>query len=112
MGALSLGQRVSDPLWQGGGMSTLLPCSAESELVRDLVNQEADPGRTGQATETKRSRRAECGSQLDFAMPTPPAPARRRMVVRPCSRERAAWWFAQMRRAVDGGCEEAARRAA
>ena len=85
-------------------MSTALLWRAESESVRDLGNQGVDPARTGPATESKRSRRAECGSQLDFAMSVPPAPTppRRRVVVRPCSRERAAWWFAQMRRAVDG----------
>ncbi len=56
-------------------------------------------------------RRSRCSDQLDFALPTalpsalpsPVHPARRRVVQRPCSRERAAWWFEQMRRAVDQG---------
>jgi hypothetical protein len=52
------------------------------------------------------------GAQLDFALPTPLSTSRRRSVVRPCSRERAAWWFAQMRRAVDDPRDLLARRSA
>lgn len=102
---------MSDPLGHDGGMSTALLWSAESESVRDLRTRGVDPARTGPAAESKRSRRAECGSQLDFAIPTPPTQARRRVLVRPCSRERAAWWFAQMRRAVDEGCNVSVTRA-
>ncbi len=36
-------------------------------------------------------------AQLDFDLTLP----RRKRVVRPCSRERAAWWFDLMRRVVD-----------
>lgn len=49
--------------------------------------------------------------QLDLTLPvTDPAPAApstpqrsTRRPTRPCSRERAAWWFQQMRRAIEDG---------
>jgi len=49
--------------------------------------------------------------QLDLTLPVPePAPAAPsapqrspRRPTRPCSRERAAWWFQQMRRAIEEG---------
>lgn len=52
---------------------------------------------------TSRPRRAACEDQMDLTLPAVSAPLRRRSGVRPCSRERAAWWFAQMRRAVEEG---------
>lgn len=40
--------------------------------------------------------------QLDLTLPVPAAvPMRSRRAPRPCTRERAAWWFRQMRRAID-----------
>lgn len=50
-------------------------------------------------------RRSGCESQLDFALPAPaPKPLRRpERPARPCSRERARWWFNQMRQVVDEG---------
>lgn len=49
--------------------------------------------------------RRRCDSQLDFVLPTPvPTPPRRfERPARPCSRERAQWWFRQMRQVVDEG---------
>ena len=42
-------------------------------------------------------------AQLDFTLPAS-APIRRTFRrQRPCSKERAAWWFAQMRRVVEEG---------
>jgi hypothetical protein len=52
-------------------------------------------------------RRRRCESQLDFALATPPleaaSPRRPERLIRPCSRERAQWWFNQMRQVVDEG---------
>ena len=43
-------------------------------------------------------------AQLDFTLPFLPASGRRTSRrQRPCSSERAAWWFDQMRRVVDEG---------
>ena len=44
-------------------------------------------------------------AQLDLTLPTLPTPRRAARRQRPCSRERAQWWFAQMRRVVDEGRE-------
>lgn len=43
--------------------------------------------------------------QLDFALANPAPRTRNRSTVarRACSRERAAWWFDQMRRVVEDG---------
>jgi DNA-directed RNA polymerase subunit M/transcription elongation factor TFIIS len=47
--------------------------------------------------------------QLDLTLPVPdpaaPSTPQRstRRPTRPCSRERAAWWFQQMRRAIEEG---------
>lgn len=42
--------------------------------------------------------------QLDLSLPSDPgnAPQRTRRAPRPCSRERAEWWFRQMYRAIEG----------
>ena len=50
-------------------------------------------------------RQRGCDSQLDFALPAPsPIPPRRfERPARPCSRERAQWWFRQMRQVVEEG---------
>ncbi len=42
-------------------------------------------------------------AQLDFTLPAPTPVRRTSRRQRPCSNERAAWWFAQMRRVVDEG---------
>lgn len=91
-------------------METELLWNAAPELMK--VRSVREGGRTNASEGTKidsprsaasRSRRAACEDQMDLTLPAASAPARRRAAVRPCSRERAAWWFAQMRRAVDGG---------
>jgi hypothetical protein len=58
-------------------------------------------------TEPAAPRREIRPAQLDFTLPAPaPASARRSARrQRPCSQERAAWWFAQMRRVVEEGRE-------
>ena len=44
-------------------------------------------------------------AQLDLTLLSEPAARRAPRRQRPCSRERARWWFAQMRRVVDEVCE-------
>lgn len=56
----------------------------------------------------KNTRRASVTKpQLDLTLPVPEptaTPQRSpRRPTRPCSRERAAWWFQQMRRAIEEG---------
>lgn len=50
-------------------------------------------------------RRRGCASQLDFALPAPAPTGVRRSErpARPCSRERAQWWFRQMHQVIDEG---------
>jgi hypothetical protein len=86
-------------------MSTTWFEVAETERVAVATTPESGPEGKQRVSGVRRSPRTACGSQLDLAMPTPPPAVRRRLVVRPCSRERAAWWFEQMRRAVDEGRE-------
>ena len=43
--------------------------------------------------------------QLDLTLVSEPAARRAPRRPRPCSRERARWWFAQMRRVVDEVCD-------
>ena len=94
-----VGQPMSDPVGHPAGMtSELLLVPVETRAARQ--NERG----TG-ATALNLRRRSRCSDQMDFTLPGPvptPIPATRRNVVpRPCSRERAAWWFEQMRRAVD-----------
>jgi DNA-directed RNA polymerase subunit M/transcription elongation factor TFIIS len=65
-----------------------------------------------QTAPMKNTRRASATKpQLDLTLPvpesTPAAPSTPqrspRRPTRPCSRERAAWWFQQMRRAIEEG---------
>ena len=86
-------------------MSTTWFEVAETERVAVATPPEPGVEGTQSGAWARRSPRTPCGSQLDLAMPAPPPAVRRRQVVRPCSRERAAWWFEQMRRAVDEGRE-------
>lgn len=66
------GQRMSDPLWHHDPM--------------------------------KNRNRSSEKPQLDLGLPSDPgiAPNRTRRTPRPCSRERAEWWFRQMYRAIEG----------
>jgi hypothetical protein len=78
----------------------------ESMMVRSVREVRRTNASEGAKNETPRSaasrpRRAACEDQMDLTLPAVSAPVRRRSGVRPCSRERAAWWFAQMRRAVE-----------
>jgi hypothetical protein len=76
---------MSDPSGKSGGMKNEpLPSTAPQPVT---TGREIRP------------------AQLDFTLPAPLAVRRSSRRVRPCSRERAAWWFAQMRRAVDEGRE-------
>ena len=98
-GLVKVGQPMSNPVGHPAGMtSELLLVPVESHAAR-----RSKPG-AGMAILNPR-RRSRCSDQMDFALPGPvptAIPATRRNVVpRPCSRERAAWWFEQMRRAVD-----------
>ena len=76
---------MSDPLGQTGGMKNELSPSAA--LQPAIHGRELRP------------------AQIDFTLPAPITNRRGPRRVRPCSRERAAWWFAQMRRVVDEGRE-------
>ncbi len=49
--------------------------------------------------------RGNHADQLDLTLLSEPAVRRAPRRQRPCSRERARWWFAQMRRVVDEVCE-------
>ena len=49
--------------------------------------------------------RVNHADQLDLTLSSGPAVRRAPRRQRPCSRERARWWFAQMRRVVDEVCE-------
>ncbi len=51
----------------------------------------------------KQDVRAGRKQQLQFPLPTPRVPGTR--PARPCSRERADWWFRQMRRVVEEGID-------
>ncbi len=65
-----------------------------------------------QTAPMKNTRRATATKpQLDLTLPVPESAAAAtstpqrspRRPTRPCSRERAAWWFQQMRRAIEEG---------
>lgn len=49
--------------------------------------------------------RRGCASQLDFGLsaPVPGVTRRSERPARPCSRERAQWWFRQMHQVIDEG---------
>jgi hypothetical protein len=64
---------MSDPLWQDEPMKNRNRSGSKPQLDLTLA---IDPG-----TSTGRSRRPR----------------------KPCSRERAAWWFSQMYRAIEAG---------
>ena len=51
------------------------------------------------------SRRRQCEAQLDFTLTAETVTSRRSTAPgsRACSRERARWWFNQMRQVVDEG---------
>lgn len=49
--------------------------------------------------------RGNHADQLDLTLVSEPAVRRAPRRPRPCSRERARWWFAQMRRVVDEVCD-------
>lgn len=49
--------------------------------------------------------RGNHADQLDLTLLSEPSVRRAPRRQRPCSRERARWWFAQMRRVVDEVCE-------
>lgn len=86
-------------------MSTAWFGIVEGQRVESPGAMDSGAHRMARVAGARRSPRVDCGPQLDLAMPAPPPAVRRRQMVRPCSRERAAWWFDQMRRAVDGGRE-------
>lgn len=73
---------MSDPAGQTAGMKNELPPTTTAP----------------QAVATNPGRHP---AQLDFTLPVTGRRASRRP--RPCSRERARWWFAQMRQVVDEG---------
>ena len=75
-----VGPAMSDPPAKNGGMEYELPLPA-----------------------TAPAKPATGSTQLDLSLPTAGRRTARRQ--RPCSRERAAWWFAQMRRVVEEGRE-------
>jgi hypothetical protein len=96
---VEVGQPMSNPVGHPAGMtSELLLVPVETRATRRN-------DRGAGATALNPRRRSRCSDQMDFALPGPvpiSIPATRRNVApRPCSRERAAWWFEQMRRAVD-----------
>lgn len=49
--------------------------------------------------------RGNHADQLDLTLVSEPSVRRAPRRPRPCSRERARWWFAQMRRVVDEVCD-------
>jgi hypothetical protein len=67
------------------------------------MKNEMPPTETGSAIAP-----ATCGNhadQLDLTLVSEPSVRRAPRRQRPCSRERARWWFAQMRRVVDEVCD-------
>lgn len=79
-GSKQVGPAMSDPTGNTGGMKKELPFAPSAPTQREIGS-----------------------AQLDFPLPATSRRAARRQ--RPCSRERAAWWFAQMRRVVEEGRE-------
>jgi hypothetical protein len=57
----------------------------------------------GHLAPVKSDERAPRRQQILLTLPVQPAPAPRQP--RPCNRERADWWFRQMRRVVDQGLD-------
>lgn len=68
----------------------------------DAMKNELPPLPTEHPTANGRAIRP---AQLDFTLPTSAVIRRSTRRVRVCTHERAAWWFAQMRRVVDEGRE-------
>ncbi|MBN8245964.1 MAG: hypothetical protein J0L84_00820 [Verrucomicrobia bacterium] len=83
---LEIGPPLSDPMLQGGDMTTALP-----EVMC--------PSRP----EPRSGRRNRLNSQLDLNLPAPRAGARGPAIPPAGSRARAQWWFRQMRQIVAEG---------
>lgn len=86
-------------LWDATPESMTAPSVREDRRTNPTGSTKIEASRSA----ASRPRRAACEDQMDLTLPAASAPVRRRSGARPCSRERAAWWFAQMRRAVEEG---------
>ena len=84
VGTKTVRQGMSDPICKDVGMKNELPFTQPAPARREIRP-----------------------AQLDFTLPTPPTTSSRRTSrrQRPCSNERAAWWFDQMRRIVETGAD-------
>lgn len=76
-----------------------------SEFTGKTAGMKNEATLSGSGAVLRSSRRRPVEAQLDFTLPAePPAPRRSLSPsARPCSRERARWWFNQMRQVVDEG---------
>jgi hypothetical protein len=71
-----------------------------SEFTGKTAGMKNEATLSGSGAVRRSSRRRPVEAQLDFTLPAePPAPPG----ARPCSRERARWWFNQMRQVVEEG---------
>jgi|GEM_PF-2094835 hypothetical protein len=69
------------------------------------MKNEMPPAETWIATAIAPATQRNHADQLDLTLLSEPAVRRAPRRQRPCSRERARWWFAQMRRVVDEVCD-------
>ncbi|MEI6355684.1 MAG: hypothetical protein WCP53_01130 [Verrucomicrobiota bacterium] len=70
-----------------------------------VMKNEMPPAETWTATAIAPATQRNHADQLDLTLLSEPAVRRVPRRQRPCSRERARWWFAQMRRVVDEVCD-------
>jgi hypothetical protein len=76
-----------------------------SEFTGKTTGMKNEATLSGSGAVRRSSRRRPVEAQLDFTLPAEPPAPRRSLApgARPCSRERARWWFNQMRQVVDEG---------
>ena len=76
-----------------------------SEFTGKTAGMKNEATLSGSEFARRPSRRRLNDAQLDFTLPAETAAPRRSVAsgARPCSRERARWWFNQMRQVVEEG---------
>lgn len=76
-----------------------------SESTGKTAGMKNEATLSGPGAVRRSSRRRPTEAQLDFTLPAETAAPRRSVApgARPCSRERARWWFNQMRQVVEEG---------